>query len=332
MLARIVLVQMWVGVTAYALFAGADFGGGIWDLFAGGPEGGQGVRERIEHSIGPVWEANHVWLIFVLVVLWTAFSAVFSALLSTLYIPFTVAAFGIILRGSAFAFRKEVTTLTFRRFYGAGFALASLLTPFAFGTIAGGVASGRVPPTIAGGDVISSWLNPTSVVGGIIAVGTCAYLAAVYLIADSRRDGDAEMADYFRRRALLLGAGLGLFALAAAPVIHADAPALFDGLVGPGLPLLVASASLGVVSILLMLVRRARAVRVSAAFAVVAAIWAWGVAQYPALLPPSLTVDIAAAPDPVLIVLAVGLAVGALLVLPSLALLYGLFQRRPEGA
>lgn len=331
MLARVVLLELWIGVTIYALFAGADFGGGIWDLLAGGAERGAAVRARIEHSIGPVWEANHVWLIFVLVVLWTAFSPVFAALLSNLYIPFTAAAMGIIFRGSAFAFRKEVETLAFRRLYGAGFALASLLTPFAFGTIAGAVASGRVPADVGGGDIFG-WLSPTGLVGGVVAVATCAYLAAVYLIADARRAGDHEMTEYFRRRALVLGVAIGAGLPVGALVIRGDAPGLFAGLTGRALPVLLVSAASGIASLALLALHRRTVVRVAAAIAVVAAIWSWGVAQYPALLPPSLAVDGAAAAEPVLAAVAIGLGIGALLVLPSLALLYSLFQKRATAA
>src|SRR5206468_12830379 len=134
-------------------------------------------RRLIEHAIGPVWEANHVWLIFVLVVLWTGFPTAFAAIASTLYLPLTLAALGMIARGSAFAFRKTADTFALRRFLGAGFAFSSVVTPFFLGAVAGGVASGRVPPGIATGDIVTSWLNPTSVLGGVLAVLTCAYLA-----------------------------------------------------------------------------------------------------------------------------------------------------------
>src|SRR3712207_6407439 len=144
-LAEVVLSIMFVGLIAYGLFGGADFGAGIWDLLAGGTRRGAAQRELIERSIAPVWEANHVWLIFVLVVLWTAFSGAFAAVVTTLYIPLTLAAFGMIARGAAFAFRKSITTLGMRRFLGASFALSSLITPYFLGAVVGGVASDRVP-------------------------------------------------------------------------------------------------------------------------------------------------------------------------------------------
>src|SRR6266511_4406968 len=189
--AQCLLAVMWLGLTLYTLLGGADFGGGCWDLLAGGARRGMPQRKLIEHSIGPVWEANHVWLIFVIVLLWTGFPSVFAAVTSTLYIPLTLAAFGIIARGAAFAFRKASTELWQQRLFGAAFALASVLTPFFLGTVAGGVASGRVPPGLAEGDLLTSWWNPTSVLSGALAVGTCAYLAAAYLCADARREGSA---------------------------------------------------------------------------------------------------------------------------------------------
>src|SRR3954452_16953371 len=211
-LAVAVLALMWVGLTAYALFGGADFGAGFWDLFAGGADPGAPQRRLIEHSIGPVWEANHVWLIFVLVVLWTAFPPAFAAIASTLYIPLTLAAFGMIARGSAFAFRKTVSSFGLRRFFGAAFAISSLVTPFFLGAVAGGVASGRVPPGIAAGDILTSWLNPTSVLGGSLAVGTCAYLASVFLCADAVREGALDVLPRIRQQALISALVVGVVA------------------------------------------------------------------------------------------------------------------------
>src|SRR5262245_1180865 len=213
-LANVLLAITWIGVTAYALLGGADFGGGFWDLLSGGAVAGARRRALIEHSIGPVWEANHVWLIFVLVVLWTAFPPVFAAVASTLYIPLTLAAIGVIGRGAAFAFRKAVQELPLRRLFGGAFALSSVLTPFFLGTVAGGVASGRVPPGNAKGDVLHSWWNPTSVLGGVLAVGVCAYLAATYLTEDATRGDEPDLADQFRDRALITGVVVGVVALA----------------------------------------------------------------------------------------------------------------------
>ncbi|MGH3753666.1 MAG: cytochrome d ubiquinol oxidase subunit II [Pseudonocardiaceae bacterium] len=325
--AEAVLVIMWVGLTAYALFGGADFGGGFWDLLAGGTERGRAPRRLIEHSIGPVWEANHVWLIFVLVVLWTSFPPAFAAIASTLYIPLTLAALGMIARGSAFAFRHSVDQLALQRLFGASFAFSSVTTPFFLGTIAGAVASGRVPPGIAAGDVITSWLNPTSILGGVIAIGACTFLAAVYLCADAERQRYPVLVEYFRTRAIVTAVLIGVIALVGIAVLRADAPQLFNGLISRGLPLILASAAAGIGSILLLVRRRPGLARVAAALAVTTVIWGWAAAQYPYLLQPALTVQAAAAPETTLRAMLISLVVGAALVVPSLVFLVTLFQR-----
>jgi cytochrome bd ubiquinol oxidase subunit II len=326
-LAEVVLVVAWIGVTFYALLGGADFGAGFWDLFAGGDRRGWAQRELIEHSIGPVWEANHVWLIFVLVVLWTGFPPVFAAVMSTMIIPLTLAAFGVIMRGAAFAFRKVVDALWLKRVFGASFAASSVLTPFFLGAVAGGVATGRVPPGNARGDLITSWLNPTSLLGGTLAVGVCAYLAAVFLVRDAEREGNQQLVEQFRVRALGTGIALGVIALGGIFVLRADAPRLFEGLTTRALPLVVASAVFGLVSLVLLVRRRFVAVRVTAALAVVAIIWGWAAGQYPYMLEPDLTIEEAAAGRATLSAMLVSLAVGSLLLVPSMAWLFVIFQR-----
>jgi cytochrome d ubiquinol oxidase subunit II len=324
--ADLVLGVLWIGMTLYALFGGADFGGGLWDLLAGGAERGRPQRELIEHSIGPVWEANHVWLIFVITLFWTAFPRAFAPFAATLYIPLTLAALGIIARGAAFAFRKVSDELPQRRVFGGAFAFSSVVTPFFLGTVLGAVASGRVPPGIAEGNILTSWWNPTAVTTGVLAVATTAYLAAVYLTADARRARAPELAEAFRRRALITGVVLGALTLAGLPVLRADAPHLFGGLTGQALPLVVTSVVAGLLSLGLLVVRRYVLVRITAALAVAAVLWAWGVAQYPVMLPGLTVVDAAADPAVLRPVLWV-IAVGALLLVPSLLFLYAVFQR-----
>jgi cytochrome bd ubiquinol oxidase subunit II len=326
-LPEVVLAVTWVGVTMYALLGGADFGAGFWDLVAGGAHGGARQRSLIEHSIGPVWEANHVWLIFALVMLWTGFPSAFAAIMSTLYIPLTAVAFGVILRGAAFAFRKAVPELWLKRLFGACFAASSVITPFFLGTVAGAVATGRVPPGTARGDPISSWVNPTSLLGGVLAVGVCSYLAAVYLTNDARRTGDQHLTEWFRVRAVAAGLAVGLVALGGIGILRTDAPRLFEGLTGRALPLVVGSALFGAASLFLLVRRRLVAVRLTAALAVVAIIWGWAAAQYPYLLDPDLTIAQAASSRAVMQAVLVSLAVGSLLLVPSLALLFVLFQR-----
>src|SRR6476659_3552673 len=215
-------IVLFVGVTAYAIFGGADFGAGFWDLVAGGTDRGGRPREVIDHSIGPVWEANHVWLIFCFVVLWTGFSEAFSSITLTLFVPLAIAALGIVLRGSGFAFRKTVFRTRDRRNFGAAFAISAVIVPYCMGAVAGAVASGRVPAGGRAGDPWHSWVNPTSVLGGVLAVVTVTFLSAVYLVWDSGRLGDDAMVEYFRRRAIAAAVLAGAIAFIGLFVLRAD--------------------------------------------------------------------------------------------------------------
>jgi cytochrome d ubiquinol oxidase subunit II len=317
---------LWVGATFYALFGGADFGGGFWDLIAGDAEKGERPRALIQRSLTPVWEANHVWLIFILVVLWTAFPPAFSAVMTTLYVPIALAAVGIVLRGSGFAFRKSIEGLQARRAAGATFALSSVLTPFFMGTVVGAIASGNVP---AGGDgaPFSSWLEPLPLLTGAMFVATGAYLSAVFLVGDAHRAGEEDLERYFVRRALVAAGVAGVAAAAGLVELHSEARYVFDRLVDQGLPLVILSAVCGI-GLLVTLVRGGRRpLRPLAAGAVVAVIWGWGVAQFPYLLPTSLKIGEAAAPDPTLDIVFIVFAAAAVIVLPSLGLLFWLAQR-----
>ena len=322
-----VAVVLLVAVAAYAVFGGADFGAGFWDLTAGGPERGAHARAAIQSSIGPVWEANHVWLIFIFVVLWTSFSQAYASITLTLFVPLTIAALGIVLRGSSFAFRKSVRRLRVRRDFGAAFAISSVLVPYSMGAIAGGIASGRVPAGGEAGDPVDSWVNPTSVLGGVLAVSAVAFLSAVYLVWDTRRAGDVELADYFRRRAIGSAVVAGVVALGGIAVLRADAPYLFDGLTSRGLPLVLLSALCGAGSLVLLVRDAARGARLLAVAAVVSVVFGWGVAQWPYLLPQTLTVSAGASPSGALTAVLVAVGLAAVLVVPGFGLLYVLAQR-----
>jgi cytochrome d ubiquinol oxidase subunit II len=322
-----VAVVLFVGITAYAVFGGADFGAGFWDLVAGGAVRGERPRGLIDHAIGPVWEANHVWLIFTLVVLWTAFSTAFASIMLTLFVPLTLAALGIVLRGASFAFRKVVFTTRQRRAFGALFAASSILVPYCLGAVAGGIASGRVPSGGRAGDPVTSWINPTSILGGALAVVACAYLAAVYLVWDARRVDDAVLVEYFRRRAVGMAVVAGAIAFAGIFVLHADAEYVFHGLTSRGLPLVIVSAVCGVASLVLLLRGAHRYARALSVAAVVAIVVGWGVAQWPYMLPETLKVADAAAPSGTLTAVLVVFGVAAVTIVPALALLYVLDQR-----
>jgi cytochrome d ubiquinol oxidase subunit II len=320
-------VVLFVGVTAYAVFGGADFGAGFWDLVAGGTRRGERPREVIDHSIGPVWEANHVWLIFVFVVLWTCFPEAYGSIMLTMFVPLTLAALGIVFRGASFAFRKAVFRTRDRRNFGAAFAISSVIVPFCMGAVAGGIASGRVPSGGEAGDPWSSWINPTSIAAGILAVCVVAYLAAVYLVWDARRLDDAEMVEYFRLRAVGAGIAAGLVAAVGLVVFANDAEYLFDGLMSRALPLVIISAGGGLAALFLLHRAHHGGARVAAIGAVASVVVAWGVAQWDYMLPQTLTVEQAAAPSGTLgtVLVATGLAV--LLIFPAFALLYILDQR-----
>ena len=313
-----------IGLVAYTVLGGADFGAGLWFLLSGrGPERDR-LREQTFRAMGPVWEANHVWLIFVLVVCWTAYPVAFGSIASTLAVPLFIAALGIIMRGTTYALRSGSPTPAQDRIIGLVFSFSSVLTPFALGTAVGAIASGRVPVGNAQGDLFSSWLNPTSILIGLLAVATAAYLAAVFLAADAARQGDSAMTEAFRRRALGAGVAAGALAIGGLAVLRQDAPGLFDGLTeGAGLVALLASVLAGVATLVLVGRGRFEPARYTAAVAVAAIVLGWAAAQSPVFLP-GLTLEQAAADDSTLIALLVGLGIGALILVPSLFVLFRL--------
>ena len=320
-----VAAAMFVGVIAYALLGGADFGSGFYDLTAGSGRRAAELRMLVDHSIGPVWEANHVWLIYVLVMWWTGFPTAFVAATTTLFIPLMLALAGIVLRGASFAFRKYAETFSQARLFGAIFAGSSLITPFFFGTVAGAIASGRVP---AGGygDRVGSWVNPTSLVGGCLAVTTCAFLAGVFLTADADRAGIPNLTDRLRGRTLAVGIVSGLIVFAGLyPVLH-DAPTLSHRLLGTALPLLVMAALAGALTLLLLYRRSYSMARFFAVAAVGAVVTGWGVGQYPWMLVDQLTINDAAGAHTTLTALLVVIALAVVIVLPPLGYLLWLTQ------
>jgi cytochrome bd ubiquinol oxidase subunit II len=323
-----VAAMLWTGVIAYAVFGGADFGAGFWSLFAGPGERGRRARDLIDWAIGPVWEANHVWLIFVLVVLWTGFSAAFEAIFSTLFIPLSLAALGIVLRGSGFAFHKAAVRLNRRALSERLFGLSSLLTPFFMGTVVGAVAAGRVPVGNAAGDPVTSWLNPLSLLIGALFVATSAYLAAVFLISDARRAGEPELERYFATRAFATAVATGALAVAGLVALRADARFVYDGLTSDALPLVIVSLVCGAGALVLIRRGTRRGGRPLAVGAVVAVVVGWGVAQHPYLLPQVLTIDAGAAPSDTLKALLIVFGAAVVLVVPAIALLYTLAQRK----
>jgi cytochrome bd ubiquinol oxidase subunit II len=320
-------IVLFGAVLLYAIFGGADFGAGFWDLTAGGTKRGRRPREVIDHSIGPVWEANHVWLIFSFVVLWTCFPEAYASITLTMFVPLTLAALGIVLRGASFAFRKAVFRTSHQRQLGAIFAVSSVLVPYCFGAIAGGIASGRVPAGGQGGDPVKSWVNPTSIAVGLLAVAVTAYVAAVLLTWDARRLSDDTMISYFRIRAGAAGVVAGLVAFVGLLVVRSDARYLFDGLTSRALPLVVASALAGLGALVLLRGRPHQGGRAAAVVAAGALVLGWGVAQWDYLLPESLTVSQAAAPPGTITAVLFAAFLAALLIVPAFVLLYMLDQK-----
>jgi len=325
MLEHLPLFFIIAGLIAYAVLAGADFGAGIWILFSKRDD--KDLRDHARHSMGPVWEANHVWLIFIVVVSWTAYPRALSSVMSTLAVPFALALIGIVLRGTAYALRAQAQdgelALKIERVFG----LSSVLTPFALGTAVGGIASGHVPVGNAAGNLLTSWANPTGLVIGVLSVATSWYLASVYLTADAQRTGPPALVHAFRVRALAAGVGAGVLALVGLVVVHADAHRLWHGLThGGGIAALVVSGLAGAATLTLVVARRYEFARAASALAVAAVVVGWAVAQRPYLLP-GLTVGQAAAAHETLVALLVAVVVGAVVLVPSLGFLFTLTLR-----
>jgi cytochrome d ubiquinol oxidase subunit II len=331
-LAALPLVFALAGLALYTVLAGADFGAGFWQLFAGrGPHAAR-VREHAHDSMAPVWEANHVWLIFVLTVFWTAYPAAFGSIASTLGVPLFIAAVGVIFRGAAYALRSGTSSRRELRVIDTIFSISSILTPFALGAVVGGIASRRVPVGNAAGPLFSSWLNPTSILIGAVAVATAAYLAAVYLAADAARLGEPDLERDFRRRALGSGVVAGAIAVGGLAVLHADAHHLYRQLVaGDALPALVVSILAGTGTLVLVFARWFEAARYTAALAVAAVVAGWALGQWPTILP-GLTVRQAAASRDTLVAVVVAVLAGGAILFPSLALLLNLTLKGRFGA
>ena len=331
-LAEICAALIVAGLTAYAVLAGADFGAGFWELVAGGPERGARVRGLVQRSMAPVWEANHVWLIFVLVVFWTAFPRAFGSVMSALYVPLFLVGVGILLRGSAYALRGHAVTLGEGRVLGATFGLSSVLTPFFLGTTIGAVASGHVSVGGGSGAPLAAWMHPMPLIAGVLAVVLAAHLAAVYMAADANRLGLDDLRDGFRARSLVTGVAAGALAIGGLVVVHADAPALSGGLTGgAGLVCVIASAAAGAAALALVWAGRFDGARGCAAAAVAAVTVGWSVAQHPALLPGRLTIAQAAAPHATLVATVASIAVGLAVIGPALFVLYRMALRGDLG-
>jgi cytochrome d ubiquinol oxidase subunit II len=319
-------VVMLVALLLYALSAGADYGGGMWDLLATGPRA-QRQRDVIEHAIGPIWEANHVWLILVVVVLFTAFPPAFGAMMTALHIPITVVLLGIVLRGSAFAFRKHDAHA--RHHWGTIFGIASLATPFFLGITLGALSSGEI--RVHAGRIttgfFAGWTSPFALAVGAYAQGLFAFLAGVYLTVDA--EDDAALQDDFRRRALASGLALAPVAALVFALARRGAPEIFRGLTDWWAPLLLLATSVCAVGALVALwSRRFRTARAAAVGQVSLILIGWALAQYPYLIVPDVAMADAATEPATLRLLLWALALGAVVLFPSFGYLFYVFRRR----
>ncbi|MFD4912663.1 cytochrome d ubiquinol oxidase subunit II [Streptomyces virginiae] len=323
MTADIVSWILLLAIAAYACGGGVDYGAGFWDLLAGGAERGKRPRWLVDHAMAPVWEVNNVWLIFVLILMWTGFPVFFQTVFTALWLPLALAAVGMVLRGAGFALRKPTRRLAARRVYGAVFAIASLLTPFFLGTVIGGVASGQVAPgTTASAD---AWANTTSIMAGLVAVAATAFLGAVFLSVDARRFDAPDLVRYFRIRAWAGSAALLVLGVIGLTVTDPHASYVHHGLThGAGLGLLLASLAALAVTAWLVAGPAAGWARYSAVAVVALGIAAWGFAQHPYLVPTSLTVQQGAGASAPLQWMLIVAAVALVLIGPALVVLYRL--------
>jgi len=330
-LPEIVAGIMVLALNAYALMGGADFGGGVWDLLASGPRRVE-QRELIASSIAPIWEANHVWLIVVVVLLFTAFPAAYSTLGIVLHVPLTVMLVGIVLRGSAFVFRSYGSRARAqRRRWGVAFAIASVVTPLLLGMIIGAVASGEVATASRRVGVasfsavfIQPWLAPFPLSVGLFALVLFAFLAAVYLTIEAK---DEELRNDFRSRALIMAVMVAVSAATALVLSRWAAPRVAAGLTDAPWSwfLHVCTGGAAITAIVSLWRRNYRLARLAAGAQVSFILWGWALSQYPFVIPPTLSIRDAAAPRVTLTLLLIGLGAGALILIPSLRYLFRTF-------
>jgi cytochrome d ubiquinol oxidase subunit II len=331
----ILLLVVFAALTLYALLGGADFGAGVWEVNTA-LKSSDRERAMLHAAIGPVWEANHVWLILVLVTMFAAFPVAFAGVFRALWLPLLLALTGVVFRGIGFAFRTYTSGGARQQAaWDAVFAIGSTAAPFFLGASVGAVASGKL--AIAGdggfdGNYLTGWISSLSLFTGFFVVGMCAFLSSVYLAREISGLGDRTLVLLWRRRALTTGGMTGILALAGIVLVATGAPLLWEGFRVRSWPLVCGSMIGGFASLYSLVVERYRAAVVCAAIAVSAVIWAWGIAQFPMIVPPTISLDDTKAPANVLWLLVATIGIGALLLFPALGYLLYLFKTgRSEG-
>jgi cytochrome bd ubiquinol oxidase subunit II len=318
-------------LTFYVLFGGADYGGGVWDLLASGPRAQQ-QRELIADAITPVWEANHVWLILVWVLLFAGFPTAFAAISTALNIPLTVLMVGIVMRGSSFIFRAYHTSeYTTQKRWGLIFAIASAITPVCLGVIVGAASSGRVVVRdgVSVNGFVASWLGVFPVMVGLFALSLFVFLAAVYLAVEAR---DLALQEDFRRRSLYSGVVVALMALGTFFTARTGAPDIYAGLLRPSLVWIVqgATAFFAIAAFVALLLKKHKVARIAAMLQTGSILWGWGLSQSPFLLRGDMTIQDAAASPQILWALIGATGAGLLLLFPSLWYLMRIFKDNDE--
>ncbi len=331
-LVALAVLSLLVGLSMYAVFAGADFGGGVWDLLAAGERKDE-QRSAIARAMGPVWEVNHVWIIFLIVVLFTAFPAAFAALCIGLFAPLSLVLLGMILRGGGFVLRAHAEDEPLvQRYLGFVFSVSSVITPFALGWCAGVVAAGALQPDGKGGWLMVPWselLAPFPIVTGLLAVCICSYIAATFLTVET----EGALREDFRRRALIAGGGVALFSALGLPLAWSEAPELsHELLMGRALPLVVLAGVLALLGFIVTASGAWSLMRPVAVAFVLVVLWAWGAAQWPYAVTPYLTFQESASSDAMLKVYLACLAIGAAILVPALIYLFRVFKgNHPEA-
>ena len=330
-LATLVAVAMLVSLIAYALLGGADYGAGVWYMLASGRRA-EAQRRLVDRAIGPVWEANHVWLILVVVLLFTAFPPAFAALTTTMHLPLSLMLIGIVLRGSAFTFRHYDESERRRIWWGRAFMIPSVITPVLLGLVVGALASGRAAPRP--GEVVDllapAWLGSFPMAVGLFTLAIFAYIAAVYLILEA---DEPALRDDFRARAIASAVAVGGLAWAVYLLARAEAPLVFGRLdASPwGFPVRLATGGFALASLLALVRRHYHIARGCAVVQVALILWGCGLALHPYLIPPGLTITNAVAPRRTLVLLLIALAAGLVVLVPSLVALFRVFKADALG-
>lgn len=332
-LETIMAAVMIAALIIYALLGGADYGGGVWDLFAFGKRA-PAQRALIAHAIGPVWEANHVWLILVIVVLFTAFPPAFAAISTALHIPLTLLLIGIVLRGTTFTFRAhDAQRDDVQRRWSLLFSIASIITPVLLGVVPGAIASGtiRAENGVVVSGFLKSWLMPFPFAVGFFALSLFAFLAAVYLTLEASEN---ELQEDFRLRALIAGIAVGILALTVFILAGSGAPTVRAGISRSwwALGLHLFTAVFAIAAFYALWTRKYGVARICAAAQVTLILLGWALAQFPYLVEPNMTIYSAAAPRATLQLLVVALAVGVLVLFPSYYYLFRIFKSEVSAA